>query len=250
MKQWKPPRLSRGGRTVRNLALVLLLLTYMWVQYQCPIRSTRLDFRRAERDNLIGPCEIQGVFDIDRQGWVAAVSGDQVILWGELFREMGYWPRRTGETTLVPVPTRAFGLDREREIVAVDVPEGTASARLELTLSCWHDRDDLSLNQMICASPDLFDTAPLWWERTWTADGELLRDGGVLFRVASPDEHTDASVNTSTVERMALGQVVYWEAYRQPAVVRGANCHMEAVFCGADGQELGRAALSTPEEGK
>lgn len=255
MKNRRLPRLPRGWRIARNLTLALLILAYIWNWYGCPIPDPRLNFRRAEWRNMIGPSDIQGVFQAgewDHSCWVVGREEDQVVLltsrnWsgGLLY----FWPKAAEGPALVPVPTRQWSeFGREREIMAVDVPEGTASARLELTMGCWHCKD-LSFYQMTSASPEAFDEEPLWWERTCTADGALLKDGGVLFRVISPDEHTDASVNIATVERTVLGQVVNWDTYRRSANLRGIDCHMEAVFYDKTGAELGRAALATPEGG-
>lgn len=251
MKHWKLPRLSRGWRIVRNLTLVLLLLTYLWVQSQCPIRNIRLDFRRAERNNLIGPCEIQGIFDTYRENWVTAVSGDQAILWGGAFREMNYWPRQTGQITLVPVPTQSIYQFRgETGIVAVDVPPEARSARLELTVSCWYVQtvsNGWSYMPTLERLVEVYgETGPAqYWEKIYQSEGERLKDGAFLFRLAAEGPRDDQGEGHS-LEFNTFARTSQWESYRYG---NGAAYHMDAVFYGEDGQELGRAALATPEDG-
>lgn len=52
------PRLGRGGKIVRNLVLVAGLALVIWAQYGCPLPTLEMEFRRAERANLLPPSEI------------------------------------------------------------------------------------------------------------------------------------------------------------------------------------------------
>lgn len=260
MRGWKLPRLSRGGKIVRNLALALGLLVLFWGMYGFPIYSPRLEFRRGERENLIGGSEILGTFRTqnDRR-WTIGVQGDQVLLrrtYGGYGSGFQVWPRNPEGAVLVPLPDYS-PFPKEAAVAAADVPEGTASARLEVHVGCWHDGEDLRQSQHITAWPEDFrpedfrpEVTPLRWERTYTAEGELLRGGAVLFRVVCPDEYTDPDVNIATVERTAMEKLARWDTYYRKAKYRSIDCRMEAVFFDGAGDELGRAVLSTPEGGE
>lgn len=52
------PKLGRGGKTVRNLALAAGLALVIWAQYGCPLPTIDMEFRRMERKNLLPASEI------------------------------------------------------------------------------------------------------------------------------------------------------------------------------------------------
>lgn len=108
MVKRKLPRLSRGWRTVRNLAVVLACLYALWAWADYPLPTAELEFRRLERTHLIPRSEIVfsngagngdtlwlsrngsfsgwSVFALDgtelhlRGRWVAGVRGDRAVL--------------------------------------------------------------------------------------------------------------------------------------------------------------------------
>ena len=80
MKKWKLPRLSRGGKVLRNLGAALLLAVLAWGFTEFRLPDPYLDFRRAERANWVGPSEIQGVFQTKYDRWAVGTCGDQVLL--------------------------------------------------------------------------------------------------------------------------------------------------------------------------
>ena len=53
-----PPRLTRTGRVIRNLAVVSLLLVLLWTWLCFPLPTRSMNFRRLERARLIAPGEI------------------------------------------------------------------------------------------------------------------------------------------------------------------------------------------------
>ena len=55
MKGWK---LSRTGKIILNLLLVLLLWTGMWLNVGAPYPTAKMELRRLERENLLPPSEI------------------------------------------------------------------------------------------------------------------------------------------------------------------------------------------------
>lgn len=247
MRQW---RLPRGWRIVRNLTLALLLLLFMWGEDGYPIPDPRLNFRRTERANLTGPADIQGVFRDGREDWwVAGTEQDQVVLLKcRSLEGLRFWPRGRGGV-LLPVPGDLGMFEREQDILAVDVPAGTASARLELRVGCWYLGELWQYTQISSRRED-FDLEkgePRRWDKVYTVEGELLRDGGVLFRVVSDDEGMDLTRNVAGLERLVLVEVGQWNTYES---TRNIECEMEAVFYDGNGGELGRAALAAPGGGK
>lgn len=247
-KRIRLPRLSRGWRIVRNLAVVLVCLYALWVRAGYPLPTAELEFRRLERENLLGRSEIQGILKGDyNRRTVFGTQGDQVLVSHYDTRALGFWPREESGPTLVPV-SEFNPYPNKLLFAAADLPEGTASARLDMTVDCWFAVDgesDVRISDLQGGYPR--DDSLNWkqWTRDYQAEGELLKEGGVLFRVPRGD--ADGIVS---IERTLFSILTKQNTYLyQPAAVRGVNCHVEAVFYGADGQELGRAALATPEDG-
>lgn len=244
MRKWKLPRLSRGGKILRNLGAAVLLAVLAWGFTEFRLLDPYLDFRRAERANWAGPSEIQGVFQTKYDRWAVGTCGDQVLLQIDHDRGFSYWPRKEAETTLVPVPDRRMG-QGDIWVAAVDVPEGTAAARLGLTVSFWYSvlREKDAVHIQYSAGREMGEWkfgAPTQWKKTYDIPGELLKDGGVVFHAAPEDEEDD-------VEQSALSDTCDWQIwYTADRDWRPINCAMEAVFYDEAGGELGRAALRTP----
>ena len=241
------PRLSRRWRIVRNLAVALICLYALWARADYPLPTAELEFRRLERENLLGRSEIQGAFQgTYKRDVVYGVQGDQVLVgrgWG-----LEYWPREEAGPTLISV-SEYFTYAREMLFAAADVPEGTASARLNMTIDCWYAPNPgggTSISAREGGYPP--DNGLDWkhWERDYQAEGELLKEGGVLFRVLREDGASVEQLLEETLFSMLARKNTYW----QPDTVRGVNCRIEAVFYDESGAELDRAVLSTPEGGK
>lgn len=250
LKLWRShPRLGRGWRTVRNLAVVLVCLYGLWAWADYPLPTAEMEFRRLERQNLLPPSEIQGVFrgvyQNRRTGY--GVLEDRVVVGYESYGQLEYWPREGSGPTLFPA-AEFFPSPVELLFAAADVPEGTASARLDMSLDCWaasNHGGGTSISALEGGYPR--DDSLNWtrWARDYQAEGELLREGGVLFRVTAQEED---EYGDGFIEKSLFTSLTRWNTYRQSAKLRGFNCHMEAVFYGQDGRELGRASLSSPEE--
>ena len=248
MKKHRLPRLSRGGKILRNLAVVGLLLVFGWGCVDFPIRDPYRSFRRAEQGELVGPSEYQGDFRTTRDVWAIGTYREQVLLHEEDMVGFECWPRSQSGPTLVPVPESRL-MEGEAWFVAVDVPEGAASARLELEMSCYYteQRRTTGYGRQICATLDVpggqwqYGT-PQLWEKTYSVDGVFLEEGGVLFHVL-PESEDDQDV-----EWNLLGRLYEWETYEpREAAYRAMNCFAEAVFYDEMGTELGRAALGTSD---
>lgn len=246
MKKWKLPRLSRGGKVLRNLEAALLLAVLAWGFTEFRLPDPYLDFRRAERANWVGPSEIQGVFQTKYDRWAVGTCGDQVLLHQDDYLDFDYWPREENGVTLIPVPLERLS-QRDIWIAAVDIPQGTASARLQLTASCWYTllKEENAVHIQYSAGREIPGGqwkfgAPKRWEKTYEVPGELLKDGGAVFHVPTEDEEDD-------VEQSVLRRARDWQVwYTADRAWRSIDCAMEAVFYDETGGELGRAVLSTP----
>lgn len=249
MVKRKLPRLSRGWRTVRNLAVVLACLYGLWAWADYPLPTAELEFRRLERQNLLPPSEIQGVFQgiYQNRMTVYGVLEDRVVVGCESHGQLEYWPREESGPTLFPA-AEFFPSPDELLFAAADVPEGTASARLDMSLDCWaasNHGGGTSISALEGGYPRDGSLNRTRWARDYQAEGELLKEGGVLFRVTAQEED---EYGDGFIEKSLFTSLTRWNTYRQSAKLRGFNCHLEAVFCGQDGRELGRAALSSLEE--
>lgn len=233
------PRLSRGWKIVRNLAVTLICLSVLWAWAGYPLPTAEMEFRRLERQNLLPPSEIQGVFRRENE-WVVVGLREDSVLFSE-DRSLDRWPRSGTGTALVPIGRRVW---KELAVIAVDVPQGTASARLDMSLDCWFTQQGASTSISALEGGYPRDDSLDWtrWARDYQAEGEPLREGGVLFRVPRKDEEDAVSI-----EQELFFTLTRQSNYLLPTKLRGLNCHMEAIFYGQDGRELGRAALSTLE---
>lgn len=242
----KKRRMSWGIRLALNLVLLCVLVVFIWGLLGFSSPTLRGRFRRVAQANWADPLEIQGVLLCDGRRWVLAAGQDQVILWQDGRDGLEYWPRDPNGTTLVPVPEMRTA-QGEIWVAAADVPEGTAAAGLELTVGCWYQKNGTSGWSFSSQPEQPGDLPPLTqqWEKTYSAAGELLQDGAVLFHIAveeGPDEG-------GPPEDLILSDTGEWDLYWSEPKRRGVDCAMEAVFYDAEGQELERAALATTEEG-
>ena len=236
--------LPHGAKLARNLFLILILGVLVWGLTGFSAPTVRGRFRMAEQANWAGPSDIQGVFESRYDRWVVASCQDQVILWRDGGTSLEYWPRAEEGTTLVPVPESRLA-QGELWVAAADVPEGTASAQLELTVSCWYRRnaDGWTIDSQVEQPGGVSLTDR--WEKTYSAQGRLLEDGAVLFHVAPEEENWE----NQDIERLILSYAYEWDLYWAEQDRRAVDCRMEAVFYDEAGRELGRAQLATTEQG-
>lgn len=230
------PGLSRGWRVARNLGVVALLLA-AWLGYRYVARPPAAQcFQWAQRGALMAdPVPLQGEIEVEFDRYLVGAEEQNILIYREGDWELQRFPRAPGPA-LVPLPVPFHRTDAW--IVAVDVPEGTASARLELTAmeEGWYEG---AKEEGLSAFPDpAGDSGTLWFGKTYSVEGELLADGAILFSVRS---------GGSYAEQNLLLYTGIWEHYTSDHLPYGTPfaCHMEATFYGEDGEALGRAALST-----
>lgn len=237
-------KLSHGVKLARNLFLILILGVLVWGLTGFSAPTVRGRFRMAEQANWAGPSDIQGIVDTRYDRWVVASCQDKVILWRDGGTDLEYWPRAEEGTTLVPVPESRLA-QGELWVAAADVPEGTASAQLELTVSCWYRRnaDGWTIDSQVEQPGGVSLTER--WEKTYSAQGRLLEDGAVLFHAAAEEENWE----NQDIERLILSYAYEWDLYWAEQDRRAVDCRMEAAFYDEAGRELGRAQLATTEQG-
>lgn len=154
------PRLGRGGKIVRNLVLAAGLALVIWAQYGCPLPTLEMEFRRAERENLLPPSEIvlsTGRITVahshEPYDPVPKVTQEQILGLGDDYAvafwqnsslrgasELVCWSFEEQEGQVKLVPLRHAVSDTrdenwpEREscvaVAALELPEGTARGEM------------------------------------------------------------------------------------------------------------------------
>ena len=132
----------------------------------------------------------------------------------------------------------------------------TASARLELSLSCWYavrasalPEDPGRLETSAAAEGGVWRPGeePAFWTKTYTLEGEPLEPGAFAFWL-TPE-------GTDPVEERALGaactwSLYWWERYRGDfSSSQPVRCTAVAVFYDREGNELARAELTDIQGG-
>ena len=176
-------------RAARNLLLALLLLAALWYVKGCPLPTQEMEFRRMERQRLAGRseiifrCESQGEAMLGRPDMLLGVT-DTAVHTSSDTHPLNVWPRDADGPTLVVLPSElelqpVFTVG----LAAVDPPEGTAAARLTITLS---------VND---------------WAEDYTVEGE--RQGAVWLFTLAQRQTEDA---LRELERQALSYLTHQEA--------------------------------------
>ena len=168
--------------------------------------------------------------------------------WVLLLRNGGgvfeYWPRAETAPTLCPIPDASV-LDGEAGIAAVEVPPGTASARLEVEADCWWAPTPGG-GKILRAYPE--EDPELWaggkperWTLSRRVEGRRISDQLYLFLLSSEE------LSQNSLEWRVVSALHEWHTYTQGPERRSVNCTMEAVFYDQNGVELGRASLASLE---
>lgn len=132
------PRLSRPWRVVRNLACIVLLAGVCYVLLGAPALTEEWAFRRAERQNLVGPTEILGAADVDWEGWsyhrlMAGKGSGYYVLCGVDWPALECWSK-TGDVTLAAPPqVGRSGHAYQPLVLFTELP--AVRAQIELTLT-------------------------------------------------------------------------------------------------------------------
>ena len=134
-------------RAVRNLAAAVLLLLLFWWLYGCPLPTREMEFRRDERQHLVGRSDI--IFTCESEG--ETISGDPMMLVGVTERTVhtrsrthpfNIWPKNPEGATLVVLPSE---LEYKEKLVAglVAVEPPALAERAQLTVywpfDIWYD---------------------------------------------------------------------------------------------------------------
>ena len=182
----KRRHLLRAGR---NLLLAALAAFLIWSMNGYPLPTQEMEFRRLERQRLAGRseiifrCESQGEAMLGRPDMLLGVT-DTAVHTSSDSHTLRVWPRDADGPTLVVLPSElelqpVFTVG----LAAVDPPEGTAAARLTITLS---------VND---------------WAEDYTVEGE--RQGAVWLFTLAQRQTEDA---LRELERQALSYLTHQEA--------------------------------------
>lgn len=232
------PGLGRRWRILRNLGITALLGVALWAGRGFPLPTAELRFEWAQRGALMAdPAPLQGQVGSELVG----ANGRDIVVYSEGSWKIRTFPRTPGPA-LVPLSDG---------VVAVDVPEGTASARLVMTLSLYYE--ELPGGNMyergyrysgVREGEDWYGE-PQLLERTYEIQGEQMAAGGVLFPIVRPERGDSTQ---EFIERTMLDNLSDWDYDRGlDRWKEMVNGHMTAVFCDESGAELGRAELETTD---
>ena len=246
----------RIWRTARNLLCALLAgAALLLLAAGGPPVSREEAFRRLQREQFFRPyAQYQGTVTVGDRDWGVGLT-DRWLLLGDMEHCHLYpWRRQGDGPAAAPVDCQ----DRETGAVcflAAGAPEGTASARLELSLSCWYavrasalPEDPGRLEIFAAAEGGVWRPGeePAFWTKTYTLEGEPLEPGAFAFWL-TPE-------GTDPVEERALGaactwRLYWWEEYRENPDLQPVRCTAVAVFYDRAGNELGRAELTDIQGG-
>lgn len=192
---------------------------------------------------MASPVPLQGVIEVGGSRFLVGADDRNILISQHRDWEIFAFSRDPGPA-LAPLPG-SISWDAAW-IVAVDVPEGTASSRLELTASVYYA---VGSGIEYSGTPDdlwRYEAPSQHWERSYEVEGQMLEDGGIVFYLP-PTMEKKGAFQEWELERAVLGRLGEWNNYREgTGSAHDVNCHMEATFYGEDGDELGRTTLSTP----
>lgn len=240
-------RLSRGQKIVRNLLLAVLAGLLVWVNAGAPLPPELAFFRLVRANFLADEVQFLGDFETSGLHWGAGLTERWLVLGVLDGGRMDLWPREGDEPVLAPISDSSA---RREEIgfVAAGAPEGTVSARLTATISCWYTHTDTGTHSTwsywATRDQDWEGLTPTYWENTYVLEGEPLAAGAFFFRLPEL-EHSE----NQTIEFYARGHLADWslylsQVYQENPSRRDAACTLTAVFFDDQGRELGQAELT------
>lgn len=244
--------LSRRGKILRNFLLAALAGFFVWLNAGAPM-TPELELRRLERENFF-TTQAQFLGDVEADGthWGIGLTDRWLVLGVLDGKRMELWPREEPGPVLAPVPD-SFAMWREMYFVAADVPEGTVSAQLSATISCWYTHTGTDTNgswsysasqtKNVPPPDDWQGLTPTYWEKTYTMEGEPLEAGAFLFRLEEVEDRG------RTIESIVRGYMADWDLYLyrrygEDPDRRDVACAMTAIFYDQTGNELGRTELT------
>lgn len=153
----KRPRLRRGQRTAVNLAVIVVILLYIWGLAGYPLFFPTLEFRRLERQYLTPKSEIvfsatprvfEKSVELDLNGetvtlsgaWRVGASENWAVVMGDDTKYLYHYPRGDGPD---PVPlAMGYMLAYQRDqgftsyipLLFLDIPRGTAWTEVEMDI--------------------------------------------------------------------------------------------------------------------
>lgn len=241
----KKKSLSRRGRIGRNLLITLLAGILIWLLQGAPPLTAAGTLRRLERESFFTPhSQFQGVLETAWWGPWALGLNDRWLVFGDLGggNQFYLWPR-TGPDDPAVAPQPMYTLEmREVAFAAAGAPEGTASARMTLDVSCWYTSPWFTCAQR---EQDWMGKTPAYWEHTYQMEGEPLGEGAFAFRFQIWDPELPRSLQDESIQETALLAAVDWKLYQGYYLPESMpiRCHIAVAFFDRAGGELDRVEL-------
>ena len=240
------PRLGRRGKILRNLVLSLCFLALVWAALDFPLPAVPA-FHRLERSYLRQPSQVVAQLRQEDGVYVVGVSQEDAVVGDMDYSILSAWPLSQDGVALIPIPTRMVTPEAVF-FLALNTPQDTVSARLELELSAWLIDIGPDRDSPVLELPNTEEAGRYRQEfRQYQVQGQRLDSGAFLFsiRAAAPGDTSDG-----TGERKALSALADWYNYTaaRPERENNPKFHMTAYFYNADGMQTGQAVLS-PQEG-
>ena len=141
MRRWwsRLPKLPPGGKICRNLLLSALLLGMIYLLQGAPSFTLKGEFRRVERQNLVGPSEILAVIPVKDPYYdrlLVADDGAAVILYPTDGKSRFYYWDKTGELTVVAAHSDVWSTELEQVTLLLFHQEKRAAwAELDISLT-------------------------------------------------------------------------------------------------------------------
>lgn len=240
MKNWWK-KVPYKTKAILNLCLVVVCAAILWARFDYPLPTKELEFRRSARENLVGQVTYLGEIGFEKTNFSGICVGTNAesVLFGTT--QMMGWPRKGDEPTLAPV-WESFFPEGAAILVAVDEPESAVSATLTATLGCNYQKTHGW--GVVFHKPREYGEILHRWQKTFAAEGEPLKNGGFAFQIRSDYEYSNGDEPEKNVENYIVPYLNEWGVYLSPERYYGVTVDMEAIFYNANGEEVGRAALS------
>lgn len=250
-RKWRLPPSSRVGKIIRNLAIALALLCLLWAAYDFPLPTREMVMRRAARQNLIqGPVHLQ--CRIVRRGnvWAAGVHGEQVLLFQaqDLFlaqeAQVYSYQRQEGGTLMFLGGEWYTGTPPW--VLAVDVPEGTASARLTLRVRAEaYVKDHSADYDRKLTEPDRLGRDFLVYDETYEVEGERVGENAFCFQLEK--HHPGDDTPEGYLENWLFDDISRSPEQGDP-MSTAVDWALEADFYDTAGRVLNSVFLAAPED--
>ena len=247
------PKLNYKQKTIRNIAVMILLLGFVWMNVDCPLPTAEMEFRRLERRMLLEETGEIIRLRIGGQEYLGAMGTEQFHLMNLEDRQMQSC-QVPEQGRLIPLFTQRW-FEGEYALLALGVPGTITRAELELELSAWSYesiRDDELEYRVVLELPhDDPGMMGLYRHHQWeyVVEGETLTEGVVLFRITPQgDMHSPDAEAEDVAEEHALFGLGQESTYTRAQEGRKGHMDFAARALFYRGDEIKKELSLTPRE--